>query len=244
MALNQPSPRVAGETTAAVDESRPRVAWRILAVVMLVSLLFLAILGYSFRSGHQMVSKYTPLIDAAMEIRLEATLAHLWLEEILSGDESESIDGVLQHIDNALWYARAMLSGGRNEEGVFESLEQTEMRDEIHQVIEQLVRLRSIYALHVGEELWRRLGHEESLAYAPWPEWGESVLHESTTRIAVQISETLRGLVEVAEDAPEEEILAPAKTEASVARHLEGKSIVKEVYFPGRIVNLVVRTVQ
>ena len=127
-----------------MDQSLPRISWRILVVIVLATLLFLSVLGFSFRTGHHMVTKYTPLIDAAMEIRLEATLAHLWLEEILSGDDAESIDGVLQHIDNALWYARAMIFGGKNHEGDFQSLDHPGLRDEIHQVIEQLVLFRNI----------------------------------------------------------------------------------------------------
>ena len=80
-----------------MDQSLPRISWRILVVIVLATLLFLSVLGFSFRTGHHMVTKYTPLIDAAMEIRLEATLAHLWLEEILSGDDAESIEAAIGH---------------------------------------------------------------------------------------------------------------------------------------------------
>ena len=107
--------------------------------------------------------------------------------------------------------------------------------------IEPVVLVLSTYAPHIGEELWRRLGHEESLAYAAWPDWDEAALRQATMRIAVQVQGKLRGLVEVGEDAPEDEILALAKVEGAVARHLEGKQIVKEIYVPCRLVNLVVK---
>jgi len=69
--------------------------------------------------GHEIGVLLAPLIDATMEIKLEATLAHLSFEEIMMGDESESIDGVWELLDQALWYADAVLNGGGNVEGEF-----------------------------------------------------------------------------------------------------------------------------
>ena len=60
-----------------------------------------------------------PLADAAMEIKLTATEAHLLIEEILSGDEGEDINRVWELLGQTLWYANAILDGGENSEGTF-----------------------------------------------------------------------------------------------------------------------------
>lgn len=71
------------------------------------------------RSGLDIGTKYAPLSDAAMEIKLTATTAHLWFEEILGGDEGEDITNVWELLDDTLWYTNAILSGGSNDEGTF-----------------------------------------------------------------------------------------------------------------------------
>ncbi len=70
----------------------------------------------------------SPLVDATMKIKLETTTAHLWFEEIISGDRIEKIEDVIKHIDNAIWYATAMLEGGENPEGSFVPLANPIMR--------------------------------------------------------------------------------------------------------------------
>ena len=107
-------------------------------------------------------------------------------------------------------------------------------------LLERFVLVFSTYAPHLGEELWRRLGHAESLAYVPWPEWDEVVLRDSTLRLAVQVQGKLRGEILVAENTSKEEVVAAAKCAESVARHLQGADIVQEIYVPGRLVNFVV----
>jgi leucyl-tRNA synthetase len=102
------------------------------------------------------------------------------------------------------------------------------------------VLLVSPFAPHLAEELWQRLGHDASLAYVEWPEADPDLLVEETVTIGVQVNGKARGTVDVAPDAPKDDVLAAAKADENVARHLEGKTIRKEIYVPGRIVNLVV----
>ena len=85
--------------------------WRIYLSVGLVGFFIICVLFYGFDNGIRMTTKYAPLVDAAMEIKLEATTAHLWFEDILSGDRHEDIKKVWRHIEQADWYARAMLEG-------------------------------------------------------------------------------------------------------------------------------------
>jgi leucyl-tRNA synthetase len=106
-------------------------------------------------------------------------------------------------------------------------------------IAETFVRLLSPFAPHIGEELWHRLGHDETVAYADWPAVNEEYLKEDTVEMAVQVNGTVRGTIEVDAEAAEEDVLAQAKAEDNVARHLDGKAIEREIYVPGKIVNFV-----
>ncbi|MCA9679952.1 MAG: leucine--tRNA ligase [Kofleriaceae bacterium] len=105
---------------------------------------------------------------------------------------------------------------------------------------ESFVKVLSPFAPHLAEELWERLGHAESIAYAPWPAWDEAKLKRDTITIAVQVSGKMRGTIEVAADAAEADILAAAKADDKVQPFLAGKAIRREIYVKGRLVNLVV----
>jgi leucyl-tRNA synthetase len=106
--------------------------------------------------------------------------------------------------------------------------------------LEDFVLLLAPFAPHLGEELWQRLGHDESLTYATWPEYDEEVLKEDEIEIAVQVMGKLRGTVRVAADAPKEAVLDAARNEENVARYLAEGTVRKEIYVPGRLVNFVV----
>ena len=99
----------------------------------------------------------------------------------------------------------------------------------------------SPFAPHLGEELWQFLGHEKSLAYEPWPKFDPAALVEDEIEIPVQVMGKLRGRVMVPLAATPAEMEAAAKANADVAKFLEGKTIVKVVAVPKRMVNFVVR---
>jgi leucyl-tRNA synthetase len=105
--------------------------------------------------------------------------------------------------------------------------------------VEALVLILSPFAPHVAEELWRRLGHQESLAHAPWPAYDDSKLRADTITLAVQVSGKTRGAIEVAADIGEAGAIAAAKADPRIAKFLEGKTIRREIYVPGRLVNIV-----
>jgi leucyl-tRNA synthetase len=106
---------------------------------------------------------------------------------------------------------------------------------------ERFVLILAPFAPHMAEELWERLGHAGTLAYEAWPAYDESLLVEDTVEVAVQVLGKLRGVVKVPADASREYVLEAAKAEPNVQRHIEGKNIVKEVYVPGKLVNLVAK---
>ncbi|WP_456429995.1 leucine--tRNA ligase [Rhodocaloribacter sp.] len=107
-------------------------------------------------------------------------------------------------------------------------------------VAEPFVLLLAPFAPHVAEELWGRMGHEASLAYEPWPEADERYLREDTVKIAVQVNGKMRATITVPAGADKETVLAAARAHENVARHLDGKTLRREIYVPGRIVNFVV----
>ena len=95
------------------------------------------------------------------------------------------------------------------------------------------------FAPHIAEELWKELGHECSVFDAGWPKADESKLVQDTVEIALQIGGKLRGTMAVANGAAKEDVLAQAKE--VLASKIEGKTVVKEIYVPGKIVNLIVK---
>ncbi|MGE0707430.1 MAG: leucine--tRNA ligase [Planctomycetota bacterium] len=107
--------------------------------------------------------------------------------------------------------------------------------------IETFVLALSPLAPHICEELWERLGHTESLANAPWPRYDEAVLAVAPVSVAVQFNGKKTGEVDLAPDAPEADALAAAKALAKVAEELAGKTIRREIYVAGRLVNIVAK---
>ncbi|MCH8961570.1 MAG: class I tRNA ligase family protein, partial [Bacteroidetes bacterium] len=106
-------------------------------------------------------------------------------------------------------------------------------------VVEPFVLILSPFAPHLAEELWQRLGHAHTLAYEPWPAVVDEYLAVESIRIAVQVNGKVRGTIEVPAGADEEQVLDVARQDENVARHLDGKTLRREIYVPGRIVNFV-----
>jgi len=107
-------------------------------------------------------------------------------------------------------------------------------------VLEPCVLLLAPYAPHLAEELWRLLGHGESLAYAPWPRSDERYLVQATVTYVVQINGKVRERLEAPADAGEDEVRALALASERVQKWLEGKQVRKTVFVPGKLVGLVV----
>ena len=97
------------------------------------------------------------------------------------------------------------------------------------------------FAPHLAEEIWEATGGEGFCSMSAWPEYDEAKTIDATIEIGVQVNGKVRGAVEIPAEATKEEAIAAAKADAKVAALLEGKTIVKEIYVPKRIVNIVVR---
>ncbi|MAB91341.1 MAG: leucine--tRNA ligase [Planctomycetes bacterium] len=107
-------------------------------------------------------------------------------------------------------------------------------------VMKDFVKLVAPFAPHLGEELWRRLGHPQTIAFEPWPSFDPSLLVEDTVTVPVQVNGKVRARLSVSPDLTEEAILALAKNDQAVQKHLSGKELRKVIYRPGRMLNLVV----
>lgn len=92
------------------------------------------------------------------------------------------------------------------------------------------------FAPHIGEEVWEQLGGTDSVFHAKWPEWEEEAMKEDEIEIGVQVNGKARGVVSLPVGVSKEEAIAAGK--AAVADKITG-TIVKEIYVPGRIINLV-----
>ena len=106
---------------------------------------------------------------------------------------------------------------------------------------ERFLRILSPYAPHIAEEIWQRLGNEESIAFAAWPVWDDEVIQQDTVTVAVQVQGKMRGKVDVTKSATKDDVLNAARANPNVAKWLQDKEIVKEIVVPGRLVNFVVR---
>lgn len=108
--------------------------------------------------------------------------------------------------------------------------------------MEKLVLLLSPYAPHLCEELWRVLGHLDTLAYEAWPQYDEAAILESTVEIPVQVNGKLRAKIQVPTGADQAMLESVAASNDRVIEWLAGKKIVKTIVVPGRMVNFVVKS--
>ena len=101
---------------------------------------------------------------------------------------------------------------------------------------EGFIKMLSCICPHVGEELWSVLGHDDTIAYEAWPQFIEELTVEDAVEIAVQINGKTKGVVKVSKDADKDTVLAAAK---DAVKEKLTPNIVKEIYVPGKIVNIV-----
>ena len=109
---------------------------------------------------------------------------------------------------------------------------------------EQLIiflKLLSPFAPHITEEIYEQIGGEGFLTVSAWPEYDEAKTVDETVAVGVQINGKARASVDIPTGAPKEEAFALAKANEKVASYLAGKTLVKEIYVPNKIINFVVK---
>ena len=107
--------------------------------------------------------------------------------------------------------------------------------------LKEFIKLLAPYAPHLAEELWHELEEEGSVHTKEYPEFDEALVKDESIKIAVQVNGKVRAEIEIPAEASEEEVKELALSNEKIQKHLEGKELIKFIYIPGKIVNVVVK---
>jgi len=108
------------------------------------------------------------------------------------------------------------------------------------QVLEPFVLLLAPFAPHIAEELWEAMGHSTTLAYEPWPAYDPALLEDDEVNLVIQVNGKVRATIQVPKDATQDDVVGLAQANVNVAKFLDGKTIRKQIYVAGKIMNFVV----
>jgi len=103
------------------------------------------------------------------------------------------------------------------------------------------IQLLAPLAPHFAEEFWLRAGHDDSIFNSAWPKYDPAALITESITMVAQINGKLRGSFEVAKDISKDKFLALIKADERISRYLDGKTIIKEIFVPGKLANIVVK---
>ena len=106
---------------------------------------------------------------------------------------------------------------------------------------EGLIKMLSCISPHICEEIWSIWGHSDTIAYESWPTYDPAQLIEDIIEIVVQINGKVKAKLNIPADAEKDTVIAQAKSEGNIASIIDGKTIVKEIYVPKKLVNIVVK---
>ena len=107
--------------------------------------------------------------------------------------------------------------------------------------LKNLLLILNPFAPHISEEIWERQGFTGMVQKAEWPKFDEEKCVEATVEIAVQINGKVKSRISIGKDMDKETVLKLTKEDETVKSFIDGKTIVKEIFVPGRLVNLVVK---
>ena len=93
---------------------------------------------------------------------------------------------------------------------------------------------------HIAEELWEMLGHKDGQWTVGWPQFSEDLARDDEVEIVIQVNGRVRGKLKVSAGVSEEEVVAAAQADPAAAPHLAGKQVVKRIFVPNKLLNLVV----
>ncbi len=107
-------------------------------------------------------------------------------------------------------------------------------------LLEKFLIVLSPFAPHLAEEIWHNLGNDSLIALTSWPDWNEELIKQDEIEIPVQVNGKVRAKIKAPVGTAEEEVIKLALTVDNVKKHIAGKKIIKQIYVPSRIVNIVV----
>jgi len=164
---------------------------------------------------------------AALRRKVHQTIARV------TGDIDERI-----HLNTAVAALMELTNEAyRLEEGLTAASDEAALAE----ALDTLVLLLSPFAPHACEQMWLDLGHPKSLVDEPWPKADEAAMRETSVEVAVQVNGKIRARVQVPSGADEAAHKALALQDPAVKPHVDGKTLVKAVIVPGRLINLVVK---
>ena len=117
----------------------------------------------------------------------------------------------------------------------------TAAKGHYREAVERLLVMLAPFAPHLCEELWSRLGHTDSISHVPWPGYDEALCVRDMVTLVIQINGKKRDAFEAPADLPKEDALTQAKEREKIRSWLEQGSIVKEIFVPNKLINIVVR---
>ena len=175
---------------------------------------------------NRFLRRFWTLAMDSLEAKVEATPAmvkerHQLIRDVSQRLESFSLNtavaAFMEHNNNLITLAKE--KGGVDRE-----------------TIEAFAQLLAPFAPHIAEEVWEQYGHDDSIFHSTWPEFSEEAMKEDTIEVPVQINGKTRTVITLPADVAKDEAIAKGKE--AVADRLTG-TIVKEIYVPGRIINIV-----
>ncbi|HEX8766042.1 MAG TPA: leucine--tRNA ligase [Candidatus Acidoferrum sp.] len=172
-------------------------------------------------------------VDAAAASLKEKTLlrkAHQTLRRVTSDFETR------WHFNSAI----ALIMELTNDVYAQEPLEQGVRPEVRKEVLELLTLMLAPMTPHLAEELWEMMGHTEGLWKTSWPAFSQELAREDEVEIPVQVNGRVRGKIKVATGSAESDVVRIALALPAVAQHVNGKRVVKQIYVPNKMLNLVV----
>jgi leucyl-tRNA synthetase len=125
---------------------------------------------------------------------------------------------------------------------LMELLNALSKQERVHRsTMEVFVRLTAPFAPHLSEELWEMLGHRESVFDAGWPVWDDAKIVVESFQLVAQVNGRIRATIEAPVGIADDDAVALALSHDNVKRFIEGKDVVKKIYIPQKLVNIVVR---
>ncbi len=109
------------------------------------------------------------------------------------------------------------------------------------ELLEKFVLILAPFAPHICEEIWKQLGHKETLTYEKWPVYDPKLTIDSTFQLVFSVNGKLRGTKEVAVGIGEDEAVKAAMEDENVKRFIEEKEVIKKIYVPNKLVNIVIK---
>ncbi len=106
---------------------------------------------------------------------------------------------------------------------------------------EGLIKMLSCITPHMGEEIWSIMGHDDTIAYESWPVYDEELCKEDTIEIVVQVNGKLKAKLNIEVDADKDSVMEMAMSDDKVKESIDGKTIVKQIYVPNKLVNIVAK---